>query len=136
MCRMNVLEAKTNFSRLLAMLENREEDEIIICRNNKEVAIKYSKGKLPISGTTASRRASKSSRWTTSTWWRWKPSPGRRTDRPTRPLIYRMPANETSEQAQAKIPTQKEATAHFLFCCLRHSIALCNSFIPKANTTN
>ncbi len=38
MCRMNVLEAKTNFSKLLAMLENREEDEIIICRNNKEVA--------------------------------------------------------------------------------------------------
>ena len=38
MCRMNVLEAKTNFSKLLAMLENREEDEIIICKNNKEIA--------------------------------------------------------------------------------------------------
>ena len=38
MCRMNVLEAKTNFSKLLSLLENREEDEIIICRNNKEVA--------------------------------------------------------------------------------------------------
>ncbi len=38
MRKMNVLEAKTNFSRLLAMLESREEDEIIICRNNREVA--------------------------------------------------------------------------------------------------
>ena len=38
MCRMNVLEAKTNFSKLLSLLENREEDEIIICRNNKEGA--------------------------------------------------------------------------------------------------
>lgn len=38
MCKMNVLEAKTNFSKLLAMLENREEDEIIICKNNKEIA--------------------------------------------------------------------------------------------------
>lgn len=38
MYRMNVLEAKTNFSKLLSLLENREEDEIIICRNNKEVA--------------------------------------------------------------------------------------------------
>lgn len=38
MCKMNVLEAKTNFSKLLSLLENREEDEIIICRNNKEVA--------------------------------------------------------------------------------------------------
>ena len=38
MCRMNVLEAKTNFSKLLSLLENREEDEIIICRNNQEVA--------------------------------------------------------------------------------------------------
>lgn len=38
MFKMNVLEAKTNFSKLLAMLENREEDEIIICKNNKEIA--------------------------------------------------------------------------------------------------
>lgn len=38
MCKMNVLEAKTNFSKLLAMLENHEEDEIIICKNNKEIA--------------------------------------------------------------------------------------------------
>lgn len=38
MCKMNVLEAKTNFSKLLAILKNREEDEIIICRNNREVA--------------------------------------------------------------------------------------------------
>lgn len=38
MCQMNVLEAKTNFSKLLLLLENREEDEIIICKNNKPVA--------------------------------------------------------------------------------------------------
>lgn len=38
MCQMNVLEAKTNFSKLLLLLENKEEDEIIICKNNKPVA--------------------------------------------------------------------------------------------------
>lgn len=38
MCQVNVLEAKTNFSRLLSMLENKEEDEIIICKNNNPVA--------------------------------------------------------------------------------------------------
>ena len=37
MCKVNVLEAKTNFSKLLSMLEN-EEDEIIICKNNNPVA--------------------------------------------------------------------------------------------------
>lgn len=38
MCKVNVLEAKTNFSKLLFMLENKEEDEIIICKNNNPVA--------------------------------------------------------------------------------------------------
>lgn len=38
MCKVNVLEAKTNFSKLLSMLENNEEDEIIICKNNNPVA--------------------------------------------------------------------------------------------------
>lgn len=38
MCQMNVLEAKTNFSKLLVLLKNKDEDEIIICRNNKPVA--------------------------------------------------------------------------------------------------
>ena len=38
MCQMNVLEAKTNFSKLLMLLENKEENEIIICKNNKPVA--------------------------------------------------------------------------------------------------
>lgn len=38
MCQMNVLEAKTNFSKLLMLLETKEEDEVIICKNNKPVA--------------------------------------------------------------------------------------------------
>ena len=38
MCQMNVLEAKTNFSKILAMLESREEEEVIICKSNKPVA--------------------------------------------------------------------------------------------------
>ena len=38
MCKVNVLEAKTSFSKLLSMLENKEEDEIIICKNNNPVA--------------------------------------------------------------------------------------------------
>ncbi|MCQ2597527.1 MAG: hypothetical protein MJ181_06725 [Treponema sp.] len=38
MCQMNVLEAKTNFSKLLMLLENKEENEVIICKNNKPVA--------------------------------------------------------------------------------------------------
>ncbi len=38
MCQVNVLEAKTNFSKLLAMLERREESEVIICRNGTPVA--------------------------------------------------------------------------------------------------
>ncbi|MDY6031141.1 MAG: hypothetical protein SPI86_05195 [Treponemataceae bacterium] len=35
---MNVLEAKTNFSKILAMLESHEEDEVVICKSNKPVA--------------------------------------------------------------------------------------------------
>ena len=38
MCQMNVLEAKTNFSKILTMLEEHEEEEVIICRSNKPVA--------------------------------------------------------------------------------------------------
>ena len=30
MCKVNILEAKTNFSKLLALLESKEEDEVII----------------------------------------------------------------------------------------------------------
>ena len=35
MCQMNVLEAKTNFSKIIAMLENHEEDEVIIARSRR-----------------------------------------------------------------------------------------------------
>ena len=38
MCQMNVLEAKTNFSKLLLLLETKQEKEIIICKNNTPVA--------------------------------------------------------------------------------------------------
>jgi len=38
MCQVNVLEAKTNFSKLLFLLETKQENEIIICKNNKPVA--------------------------------------------------------------------------------------------------
>lgn len=38
MCQVNVLEAKTNFSKLLLLLETKQESEIIICKNNKPVA--------------------------------------------------------------------------------------------------
>lgn len=38
MCQMNVLEAKTNLSKILSMLENREEQEVIIARNGRPVA--------------------------------------------------------------------------------------------------
>ena len=38
MCKVNVLEAKTNFSKLIALLESKEEDEVIICKNNNPVA--------------------------------------------------------------------------------------------------
>ena len=33
-----MLEAKTNFSKLIRLLENKEEDEIIVARDNKPVA--------------------------------------------------------------------------------------------------
>ena len=38
MCKVNILEAKTNFSKLITMLENRDEDEIVVCRSNKPIA--------------------------------------------------------------------------------------------------
>ncbi len=37
MCKMNVLEAKTNFSKIIALLENREEKEVIVARSGKPV---------------------------------------------------------------------------------------------------
>lgn len=37
MCQMNVLEAKTNLSKIIAMLENHEEDEVIIARSGRPV---------------------------------------------------------------------------------------------------
>lgn len=38
MCQVNMYQAKTDFSRLVAMLENGSEDEIIIARNGVPVA--------------------------------------------------------------------------------------------------
>ncbi len=38
MCQVNVFQAKSELSKLLAMLENRDETEIIIARNGKPVA--------------------------------------------------------------------------------------------------
>lgn len=38
MCKVNVLEAKTNFSKLLALLESGDEKEVIVCRHDKPVA--------------------------------------------------------------------------------------------------
>jgi len=38
MCQVNVFKAKTDFSRLIALLENSEEEEIVIARNGKPVA--------------------------------------------------------------------------------------------------
>ena len=38
MTQVNILEAKTNFSKLIKLLENKEEDEIVIARDNKPVA--------------------------------------------------------------------------------------------------
>lgn len=37
MCQMNVLEAKTNFSKIIAMLENREEKEVVVAKAGKPV---------------------------------------------------------------------------------------------------
>lgn len=38
MCQVNVFQAKTEFSKLLAKLESAEEEEIVIARNGKPVA--------------------------------------------------------------------------------------------------
>jgi antitoxin (DNA-binding transcriptional repressor) of toxin-antitoxin stability system len=38
MCQVNVLQAKTELSRLIALLENKTEDEVVIARNGKPVA--------------------------------------------------------------------------------------------------
>lgn len=38
MYQVNVLDAKTNFSKLLMLLETKQESEIIVCKNNKPVA--------------------------------------------------------------------------------------------------
>lgn len=37
MCKMNVLEAKTNFSKIIALLERKEESEVIVARAGKPV---------------------------------------------------------------------------------------------------
>ena len=37
MCQMNVLEAKTNFSKRIGMLERKEEKEVIVARAGKPV---------------------------------------------------------------------------------------------------
>ena len=37
MCKMNVLEAKTNFSKIIALLERKEENEVIVARAGKPV---------------------------------------------------------------------------------------------------
>ncbi len=47
-----------------------------------------------------------------------------------------MPVIEMIAQAQAKTPTQREAIAHFFFCCLKYEIDEHNSFMPKTNTKN
>ena len=37
MCQMNVLEAKTNFSKIIGMLERKEEKEVLVARAGKPV---------------------------------------------------------------------------------------------------
>ena len=39
MCKVNIYEAKTNLSKYLEMLENKVEEEIIITRYDKKVAV-------------------------------------------------------------------------------------------------
>lgn len=39
MCKVNVLEAKTNLSKLLMLLETKQEDEVVICKNKKPMAV-------------------------------------------------------------------------------------------------
>ena len=38
MCQVNMYQAKTEFSKLVAMLERKEEDEVLICRDGVPVA--------------------------------------------------------------------------------------------------
>lgn len=38
MCQVNVFQAKTEFSKLIAMLESGTEDEIVVARNGRPVA--------------------------------------------------------------------------------------------------
>lgn len=38
MCQVNMYEAKTNFSKLISMLERGEEDEIIVARDGSPIA--------------------------------------------------------------------------------------------------
>ena len=38
MCKVNVLEAKTNFSKLISLLEEKQESEVIVCRSGNPVA--------------------------------------------------------------------------------------------------
>jgi antitoxin (DNA-binding transcriptional repressor) of toxin-antitoxin stability system len=38
MCQVNVFKAKTDLSRLIALLESAEEDEVVIARNGQPVA--------------------------------------------------------------------------------------------------
>ncbi|MCR4633336.1 MAG: hypothetical protein K5648_04350 [Erysipelotrichaceae bacterium] len=47
MTMVNMLEAKTSLTKLVKLLENREEDEILICRNGAPVAriVKYEREK-------------------------------------------------------------------------------------------
>jgi antitoxin (DNA-binding transcriptional repressor) of toxin-antitoxin stability system len=51
MCQVNIFKAKTELSRLITLLENAKEDEIIIARNGKPVA-----RLLPWSGTEVKKR--------------------------------------------------------------------------------
>lgn len=37
MCKVNVLEAKTNFSKLISLLEEKQESEVVVCRSGKPV---------------------------------------------------------------------------------------------------
>ena len=39
MCKVNVLEAKTNFSKLISLLEEKQESEVVVCRSGKPVVI-------------------------------------------------------------------------------------------------
>ena len=48
----------------------------------------------------------------------------------------RQEAEHMIAQAQAKIPIQMDAIAHFVFFCLWYALALHNSFTPKASATN